>query len=579
MTSRIFALALFGAASIAFAQVPAVRWYSSTSPEAQYAVFTGRGEERVCRGGIDGTLYSGTLGGHGCVVRIGGGDTFVATYEVAVGFVKWDSPGAEGRPIVSGKLGQQDIEVCRGRVRSSWVVGSRLAGAAACEVPGTGSVAAPDFEVLFAARLGEPHQIVPVESGLCLGMTSGAQARSTNCRAMAPLQWVVLQDVSGYLRFFSPANTALCLTLPRESYAVLAACGPESAFRPRPISDTAYRLVTPSGLALTMENGSVSAGVPVIGRVADSTLVKQQSFEVLGMTDQSRKLRVLTYNMMLLSPYAFPGMKQVERAYWIALAIGREGTRPDVIAIQEAFAFVAYDVLKAALRGLGYPYLSKRPYDFLNAGKGLENGGVFIASRWPIESMEDFTYTLGTGADGAASKGASYALINKMGQRYHVFSTHLQADDQPAIRAVQLMELRNFVTSRVGTNPAGDPVIIAGDFNIDMEGGSEYGTMLAVLQANFHQAPRPVGASSGSALRWTVNPATNDIARKRGASVSWLDYVLVHRSTPPRQASYRVIEYEHSEPYEMGTKKVNMAADGWYRDLSDHSALVAGLRF
>jgi hypothetical protein len=67
-----------------------------------------------------------------------------------------------------------------------------------------------------------------------------------------------------------------------------------------------------------------------------------------------------------------------------------------------------------------------------------------------------------------ASKGVKYARVNKLGKRYHIFGTHMDAGsnaDDIFARRTQMAEIRDFIADL--NIPEGEPVIIGGDFNTD----------------------------------------------------------------------------------------------------------------
>src|SRR5690554_1897301 len=66
----------------------------------------------------------------------------------------------------------------------------------------------------------------------------------------------------------------------------------------------------------------------------------------------------------------------------------------------------------------------------------IEDGGVAIVSRWPIEEKIQYVYKEGCGADYLANKGFVYARINKNGSSYHVIGTHAHAEDRSEERRV-----------------------------------------------------------------------------------------------------------------------------------------------
>jgi phospholipase C len=82
-----------------------------------------------------------------------------------------------------------------------------------------------------------------------------------------------------------------------------------------------------------------------------------------------------------------------------------------------------------------------------------------------------------------------YICINKNGTRYHIFGTHLQADEPSSggvtsrmIRRSQMQKIKRFIDSK--NIPANEAVIIAGDLNVDMYGSKEeYSEMLQILSA------------------------------------------------------------------------------------------------
>ncbi len=105
------------------------------------------------------------------------------------------------------------------------------------------------------------------------------------------------------------------------------------------------------------------------------------------------------------------------------------------------------------------------------------------------------------------------------------------------------------------------------------------------MEADFVDTPRPAGASTNANNpRFTIDPVTNDISRRRGNTVGkWLDYVLTWQGGPrPEQARYAVRQYEHTssfklhvDPFALSTVTGNITT----RDLSDHGAVIASLVF
>ncbi|MGH9460450.1 MAG: sphingomyelin phosphodiesterase, partial [Vicinamibacteria bacterium] len=102
------------------------------------------------------------------------------------------------------------------------------------------------------------------------------------------------------------------------------------------------------------------------------------------------------------------------------------------------------------------------------------NGGVFIMSKWPIDAQSHHVFQACHGdiptnpPDCSAAKGVNYARINKAGQPYHVLGTHLDAGLDSGdyfARRLQIDEMA--ALSMLSIAPDDQPVIMAGDFNID----------------------------------------------------------------------------------------------------------------
>lgn len=189
-------------------------------------------------------------------------------------------------------------------------------------------------------------------------------------------------------------------------------------------------------------------------------------------------LNVLSYNIYMLSPpLAFSN--QELRAQTIPNYVHGY----DAIIFSEAFYNAARGTLLEELAH-EYPYHTQ----VLNKHYGLvQNGGVIIVSRWPIEFSDQMVYSNCGGEDCFAAKGVMYARINKLGRPYNLFGTHTQAwkaDEKVAVRQSQLAEMYQFITQQ--NIPANEAILIGGDLNIDKieNKADEYCQMLAKLNVN-----------------------------------------------------------------------------------------------
>ena len=177
-------------------------------------------------------------------------------------------------------------------------------------------------------------------------------------------------------------------------------------------------------------------------------------------------LNIMYYNIQMIS-FGVSGMGQAnERG---ALLPAQISPYQDVVCFAEAFDDTPRkDHLVPAMQAAGFPYRT----EILNEPGGIlpfpVNGGVIIFSRWPIEAEDEIKYAVCGQAsqDCLANKGMKYARINKLGKRYHVFGTHMDAgggSDDIYARRTQMAEIRAFITDLA--IPQSEPVVFGGDFN------------------------------------------------------------------------------------------------------------------
>ncbi|MFJ8039888.1 sphingomyelin phosphodiesterase [Kitasatospora sp. NPDC096147] len=287
-------------------------------------------------------------------------------------------------------------------------------------------------------------------------------------------------------------------------------------------------------------------------------------------------LKVLTYNVFLMSTSLYPNWGQDIRAKEIAAASFFQGN--DVVVLQEAFDNASSDKLQSLAKA-AYPYQTPvvgRSTSGWDATSGSyssttpEDGGVTLLSKWPILRKEQYVFKDACGADWWSNKGFVYAVLNVNGQRTHVLGTHLQSTDsgcsngQPAtVRAAQLTAMKNFVDGK--GIPASEPVIVTGDLNVNSH-DSEYPAMLA----NGNLAP----ATSRTGWVNSFDTADNSIAAYRypGEPKEDLDYVL-YRADHARPQSYtnNVLRF-HSTPWTVSSWGKSYT----YNDLSDHYPVIGG---
>jgi len=216
---------------------------------------------------------------------------------------------------------------------------------------------------------------------------------------------------------------------------------------------------------------------------------------------------IVTHNVYMRPRLGFPHDGQSTRAAKIPNEIKGwdKNWRPDVIAYNETFDNPSEAVLKKALEKEGYRYytsvLGRTSGSSKNTtGKDTSskffniNGGVFVASKWPITTYEGLEFKgMCVDEDCMSAKGVLYAMINKKGKRYHVFASHTQADTGDAksirkckaARAKQFKVIRNFIDQMKKKHniTKDEPIFIAGDLNVMQKDKAEYDFMLKTLRA------------------------------------------------------------------------------------------------
>lgn len=286
--------------------------------------------------------------------------------------------------------------------------------------------------------------------------------------------------------------------------------------------------------------------------------------------DDSNQLSMITYNIQVWPIYARAGGIILNKPSQRVLDIAKKVKSYDIATFQEVFDKDHRASLVSAMNeSLPYhvgPSFGKRPL----------GSGVMIFSRWPIIKSKTMVYHHCDGLDCGAAKGASYAQIEKYGKPYHVFSTHFQAggtDKDINVRNQQIHELKSFIDSQ--HIPTDEPVIIAGDLNIDgfqcftdqEEGCGGFKHLLETL--NVAYKPH----DNSDVLPYTVDGRINWMSSNNSPAI--LDYVLYmkdHRQ--PKQYNSRVLILR-------GDEDSNMYTGTPYgdTDLSDHFSLEARMAF
>ena len=99
------------------------------------------------------------------------------------------------------------------------------------------------------------------------------------------------------------------------------------------------------------------------------------------------KLRILTYNVKFLPKYIL-SLDNEKRAKLIAKKIG-EKKNIDIVTFNEAFDSTARNILINELKKYKFLYNTNVVDNINNI---YHNGGIFIISKYPIESQDNYIF-------------------------------------------------------------------------------------------------------------------------------------------------------------------------------------------
>lgn len=168
-----------------------------------------------------------------------------------------------------------------------------------------------------------------------------------------------------------------------------------------------------------------------------------------------------------------------------------------------------------------YPYVSNVVN---NPNNPIEDGGVFIASKFPIEYEDQLLWGNNCNQDDClANKGVRYARVNKLGAKYHLFGTHMDAFNDPAdvnMRQTQMTLFNNFVNSK--NIPTNEAVLMGGDFNVERIRNQmgEYDSLATRLHCDEPQY--------GGYRAATWDPETNFYNARTNLPAEYLDFICPH---------------------------------------------------
>ena len=276
----------------------------------------------------------------------------------------------------------------------------------------------------------------------------------------------------------------------------------------------------------------------------------QIPLEIDNTSSTTNSLKILSWNIYML-PYVSLFNRNADRAEVIADKL--EYSDYQIIVFQEAFSSKCRDILAKRLRK-EYPFqygpANKTHYPFHT------NSGLWVVSKIPLTQLGKIKFSISSGFDVIARKGAVLFQGNFQGAPFQLLSTHLQSDNSQQIREKQCAEIKEHLLNQY-FNP-NIPQLICGDFNIDMNDHLNYQLMLHTLGANN-------GEISGD-VKFTYDEMNNTLARSAMGKKSVIDYILVRNEQWIGHIERKVQTFY----VKTGRRSSN---------LSDHYAMEANINF
>ncbi|RKP34845.1 Endonuclease/exonuclease/phosphatase [Dimargaris cristalligena] len=228
-------------------------------------------------------------------------------------------------------------------------------------------------------------------------------------------------------------------------------------------------------------------------------------------TAHTQSIRILTINLFIRPPGIKTNASDFKDAR-VQYVIDHVLPNYDVVCFQELFAFGSdrrARIIQAA-RQLGYTHwYGSREQSLWNLAI---DGGLLTISRLPIVQTDAIRYPRGKYSDWLAAKGAIYTRIALQPTLHlHLFTTHTQASYAPVlslndptvvIRRKQFLMLHHFIRTKTQSRPAGEPVLLLGDLNVDARvhdgttenltdtrSSEEYAAMLTILRGGGYDGP------------------------------------------------------------------------------------------
>lgn len=202
-----------------------------------------------------------------------------------------------------------------------------------------------------------------------------------------------------------------------------------------------------------------------------------QSIQSIEIPEREDSLKLLSWNIYMLPPAVmFTG--KLKRASIIGEKLANSDY--DVIVMQEAFMAGARNRISKKIKH-AFPYEVGPAFREVFSLK--TSSGIWILSKYPMKEVAKIKFKRASGFDNKmARKGALMVEINKNGQKFEVIGTHLNAGGSLELKASQIRQIKDELIDVYHNE--NNPLVVAGDFNIDKYEENGLDSMICILDMN-----------------------------------------------------------------------------------------------
>lgn len=278
-----------------------------------------------------------------------------------------------------------------------------------------------------------------------------------------------------------------------------------------------------------------------------SALLAQEHNHETNTQSLPDKIKIMTWNVFMI-PKPVNWTYQQERAKIIADKLAESDY--DIMFFQETFSQAAR---KKILRGLAKTH----PYTAEPNGRKfgtLQSSGLLIASKYPMQTLDQTVFKNCTNSDCLARKSAILVEVTlPSSKKAHFVNTHMQAWNDPKAIVVRKKQLTDIKALMARNKKEGVPQFLVGDLNVDGLKEEEFRSSLELLGMEASPLEGDIQSTNGFKVPCYKVPGGD-------SNGEWLDHLWYRPIEGAKVISTKVV-------------KMNGKIKRGYCPLSDHHAV------